>query len=95
MTRRELLYEGVRFLLLGILMLAVLATIDLAAGRSGFIARPALGALFFMAAILMLMGVAGGGYMLLRGLYRSPRYVPQASCGHPREQEPGVSRASG
>jgi hypothetical protein len=85
MTRRELLGEGVRFLWLGALMLGVTVTVSFIAGRDGFFEHPALVALMFMAAILMAMGFAAGGYMLLRGLLRSPRYVPPANCGRGRE----------
>jgi hypothetical protein len=80
MTRRELLGEGMRFVLLGGLMLGVTITIDAVAGDDGFLEHPSLGALFLIAAILMLMGIAGGCYLLIRGLFRSPRYVPPPQC---------------
>jgi hypothetical protein len=80
MTRRELLSEGMRFVLLGVLMLAVSITISVIRGGGRSVGHLALDTLFFIAAILMLMAIAGGGYMLLRGLFRSPWYVPPPHC---------------
>ncbi|HEU0051748.1 MAG TPA: hypothetical protein VFQ39_01180 [Longimicrobium sp.] len=80
MTRRELLAEGVRWLLLGALCLGVLVAAAWTADAFGRAEWPPAMAATFLLFILAAMGFGAGAYLLLRGLFRSRRYVRPAEC---------------
>jgi hypothetical protein len=83
LTRRQLFAEGVKFLYLAVLCFLALwaaGTVADAMGRDLF-ERPLATGAFFIVAILFAMFVLGGAYMLVRGLFRSPGYVPPPRCG--------------
>lgn len=84
MTRRELFAASLHFLLLGALCAAILSTLAWAMDRMGVAeSRPAI-LITFLGAILSAMGFFAAAYMLVRGLFRSPRYVPPPHCGQAR-----------
>jgi|1186.fasta_scaffold515778_2 hypothetical protein len=82
LTRRQLFAEGTKFFYLALLCFVVL--------WAGFSVGDAVGkdlteipvgmAITFIVSILLGMFVLGGVYMVVRGLFRSPRYVPPPHC---------------
>lgn len=80
MTRRELFGEGLRFLLLGALCAAIFVTLAWVLDRLGVAEAPAAMATTFLAFILSAMGFFAAGYLFVRGLFRSRRYVPPPDC---------------
>jgi hypothetical protein len=91
LTRRQLLAEGTKFLYLALLCFAALWAalgIGEAIGQDP-LDRPLPMAAFFIVSILFAMFVLGGAYLLLRGLLRSPRYVPPGHCAEARRDTGG------
>ena len=86
LTRRQLFAEGVKFLYLAVLcFLAMWAAGSVADAVGGdLFEQPVATGAFFIVAILFAMFILGGAYMLVRGLFRSPRYVPPPHCGKAR-----------
>jgi hypothetical protein len=85
LTRRQLLAEGAKYLYVAVL--CFLAMWLLQAGSEAFAVAESsavMGA-FFITSILMGMAVLAGVYMLVRGVFRSSRYVPPAHCGQRTE----------
>jgi hypothetical protein len=94
MTRRELFVDGLRFLLLGTLCAVILATIAWVLDRLGAGETPAAMLLTFLGFILSAMGFVAAAYLIIRGLFRSRRYVPLPHCGQVREPAPGRGEGS-
>ena len=92
LTRRQLFAEGAKFLYLAVLCLVALwGALSVAdAARVDPLASPLAGGAFFIAVVLCAIFVLGGVYLLVRGLFRSPRYVPPPHCG--RARDAGSSR---
>lgn len=86
LTRRQLFAEGVKFLYLAVLCFLAMWAAGSIADAMGvdLFERPLATAVFFIVAILFAMFVLGGAYMLVRSLFRSPRYVPPPHCGQAR-----------
>jgi hypothetical protein len=83
MTRRELFVEGLRFLLLGMLCTVILVTVAWVLDRLGAGETPVAMLLTFLGFILSAMGFSAAVYLIIRGLFRSRRYVPPPEChGH-------------
>jgi hypothetical protein len=83
LTRRQLFAEGTKFLYLAVLAFAVMWTAGSIGDAMGvdLLDRPLGVGVFFIVAILFGMFILAGAYMLVRGLFRSRRYVPPRHCG--------------
>jgi hypothetical protein len=94
LTRRQLFAEGAKFLYLAVLGFVVMwAAVSIGdAMKVDLFGSPLAGGAFFIVAILFGMSILAGAYMLVRGLFRSPRYVPPPHCGR---AWPSEARASG
>lgn len=90
LTRRQLFAEGTKFLYLAVLCFDAIWTAGSIADALGadLLANPVGGGAFFIAAILTAIFALGGVYMLARGLFRSPHYVPPPHCRGARPADP-------
>jgi hypothetical protein len=78
LTRRQLFAEGAKYLYLAVLGIGVIwvaGSVGEALGGDAFATTVGAAALFIVG-ILSAMFILGGAYLLVRGLFRSPRYVP-------------------
>lgn len=90
LTRRQLFAEGVKYLYLAViafLLLWIVAGIADAMRNDLEGSAPVMGATFILG-ILMAIFVLAGIYMLVRGVFRSSRYVPPPHCGQVRAAPP-------
>lgn len=90
LTRRQLFAEGVKYLYLAViafLLLWIVSGIAEAMRNDLDGSAPVMGATFILG-ILMAIFVLAGLYMLVRGLFRSPRYVPPPHCVQARGSAP-------
>ena len=84
LTRRQLFAEGTKFLFLAVFcFLALWAGIGIGEALGvDLMGGSTLGGVFvFIVSIFMLICAVAGVYMLVRGVFRSPRYVPPPHCG--------------
>jgi hypothetical protein len=70
MSRRELFRSGFHFLALGIIPLLTIIILGLLEANSNFISEQIYMAIGFASVIFLLMCILGGGYMVLRGVFR-------------------------
>jgi len=95
LTRRQLFAEGTKYLYLAVLCFLAMWLLQAGAEAFGFAGSSAVMGALFVTSILMGMAVLAGVYMLVRGVFRSARYVPPAHCGQRTEDRLGpVSRAA-
>jgi hypothetical protein len=96
LTRRQLFAEGTKFLYVAALCFSAIWAATSVADALGvdLLATALGGGAFFVVAILMAIFALGGAYMLIRGLFRSPRYVPPLHCGGERPVDPDPLRAA-